>query len=54
MSQAADKGSCLEGTLMTKAFPSNMELMTAMSESGRGQRVVTTPPWRALAVVGFG
>lgn len=54
MSQEADKVSCFEGTLMTKAFPSNMELMTAMSESGRGQRVVTTPPWRILAVVGFG
>lgn len=52
--QAADKGSCFEETLMTKAFSSNMELITAMSVPGRQQRVVTTPPGRTLAVVGFG
>lgn len=52
--QAADEGSCFEETLMTRAFPSNMELIRAMSEPGRRQRVVTTPPWRTLAVVGFG
>ena len=42
--QAADEGSCFEETLMTKAFPSNMELIRVMSEPGRRQRVVTTPP----------